>query len=74
MATIVLHVRLLGGEQLDVTFEGPPDVEESRVIDHVIDILSEDTGVLRARRDDRLVVLYGRGVAAMEVVPRGAVV
>jgi len=74
MATIVLRVRLIGGERLDVTFEGPPDIEESRVIDHVVGILSEDAGVLRARHGDRLVVLYGRGVAAMEVAPRGAVV
>jgi len=74
MATIVLRVRLVGGERLDVTFEGPPDIGESRVIDHVVEILSEDTGVIRARHGDRLVVLYGRGVAAMEVAPRGAIV
>lgn len=74
MATIVLRVRLLGGERLDVTFEGPQDVEESRVIDHVVDILAQDTGVLRSRHGGRLMVLYGRGVAAMEVAPRGAVV
>jgi hypothetical protein len=74
MATIVLRVRLLGGERLDVTFEGPPDVEESRLIDHVVDTLAQDTGVLRSRHGDRLVVLYGRGVTAMEVAPRGAVV
>jgi hypothetical protein len=74
MATVVLRVRLLGGERLDVTFEGPNDVEESRVIDHVVDTLAEDAGVVRCRHGDRLVVLYGRGVAAMEVAPRGAIV
>jgi hypothetical protein len=74
MATVVLRVRLLGGERLDVTFEGPNDVDESRVIDHVVDTLAEDAGVVRCRHGDRLVVLYGRGVAAMEVAPRGAVV
>jgi hypothetical protein len=30
--------------------------------------------VLRCKHGDRLVVLYGRGVAAIEVAPRGAVV
>jgi hypothetical protein len=74
MTTVVLRVRLLGGERLDVTFEGPNDVEESRVIDHVVDTLAEDAGVVRCRHGDRLVVLYGRGVAAMEVAPRGAIV
>ncbi len=74
MATIVMRVRLLGGERLDVTFEGPHDVDESRVIDHVVDTLAEDAGVIRCRHGDRLVVLYGRGVAAMEVAPRGAIV
>ena len=74
MATIVLRVRLVGGERLDVTFDGPQNVDESRVIDHVIDTLGEDAGVLRCRHGDRLVVLYGRGVAAIEVAPRGAVV
>jgi hypothetical protein len=29
--------------------------------------------VLRTQHGDRLVVLYGRGVAAIEVAPRGAV-
>jgi hypothetical protein len=74
MATIVLRVHLLGGERLDVTFEGPQDVEESRVIDHVVDTLAQETGVLRSKHGERLVVLYGRGVAAMEVAPRGAVI
>jgi len=30
--------------------------------------------VLRSRHGDRLMVLYGRGVAAVEVAPRGAIV
>jgi hypothetical protein len=74
MATIVLRVRLLGGERLDVTFDGPHDVEESRVIVHVVDTLAEASGVVRCKHGDQLVVLYGRGVAALEVAPRGAVV
>jgi hypothetical protein len=74
MATIVLRVRLVGGERVDVMFDGPQNVDESRVIDHVVDTLAESAGVLRCRHGDRLVVLYGRGVAAIEVAPRGAVV
>jgi hypothetical protein len=31
------------------------------------------SGVLRCRHGERLVVLYARGVAAVEVAPRGAV-
>ena len=41
--------------------------------DHVVTALTEDPGVLRCRHGNRLVVLYARGVAAVEVAPRGAV-
>jgi hypothetical protein len=50
MAEIVLRVRLIGGEHVDVTYK------------------EADTA------DSDVVVLYGRGVAAVEVAPRGAVV
>lgn len=73
MTEIVLRVRLIGGEHLDVTYGeegGTPD----KVVDHVISTLTEDNGVLRCRHGDRLIVLYGRGVATLEVAPRGAVV
>lgn len=43
------------------------------VTEHVTSAVAQDSGVLRARHGDRLVVLYGRGVAAVEVAPRGAV-
>lgn len=72
MAEIVLRVRLIGGEHLDVTYEedgGTPD----EVVDQVISTLAEDNGLLRCRHGGRLIVLYGRGVAALEVAPRGAV-
>jgi hypothetical protein len=42
------------------------------IIEQVIAALAQDSGVLR-KHGDRLVVLYGRGVAAVEVAPRGAV-
>jgi hypothetical protein len=73
MATIVLRVRLTGGDHMDVTYEQPDSVDAAEVIEHVIATLAQDAGVLRSRHGDRLVVLYGRGVAAFEVAPRGAV-
>jgi len=72
MAEIVLRVRLISGEHLDVTYEedgGTPD----EAVDQAISILAEDNGLLRCRHGDRLMVLYGRGVATLEVAPRGAV-
>ena len=74
MATIVLRVRLTGGERMDLTDEEPEFADEGDVIEHVITTLAQDSGVLRSRHGDRLVVLYGRGVAAIEVAPRGAVI
>jgi hypothetical protein len=72
MAEIVLRVRLMSGNQLDVRYEEDA-VDENAVIQRVIDTLAEDSGVLRTRHGDRLMVLYGRGVEAIEVAPRGAV-
>jgi hypothetical protein len=72
MAEIVLRVRLIGGEHLDVTYEedgGSPE----EAADRVISILAEDGSLLRCRHGGRLIVLYGRGVATVEVAPRGAV-
>jgi hypothetical protein len=71
MTEIVLRVRLIGGEHLDVTYDegGSPD----EGVERVTETLAEDSGVLRCRHGDRLIVLYGRGVASFEVAPRGAV-
>jgi hypothetical protein len=72
MAEIVLRVRLLGGEHLDVTYDetgGTPD----ETVQRAISILAEGNGVLHCQHGGRLMVLYGRGVAAVEVAPRGAV-
>ena len=72
MTEIVLRVRLIGGEHLDVTYEedgGTPD----EIVDRVVSVLAEDNGVLRCRHGGRLIVLYGRGIATLEVAPRGAV-
>ena len=73
MAEIVLRVRLVGGDHVDVTYEEPGTADADGVAEHVISALSQNSGVLRARHGDRLVLLFGRGVAAIEVAPRGAV-
>lgn len=73
MAGIVLRVRLIGGDHLDVRYEEPDTADADEVTERVISALAQDSGVLRARHGDRLVVLYGRGVAAVEVAPRGPV-
>jgi hypothetical protein len=73
MATITLRVRLLSGEYTDLSYEDPNQVNETDVLEHVIEALREESGVLRCRHGDRLVVLYSRGVASIEVSPRGAI-
>jgi hypothetical protein len=73
MAAIVLRVRLISGDNLDLTYEEPGAGSEDEVIDHVVATLAEDSGVLRCRHGDRLLVLYARGASAVEVAPRGAV-
>ena len=73
MAGIVLRVRLVGGGSMDVTYDDPAARSEAEVIDHVVTTLSDDAAVLRCRHGDRLLVLYARGVCAVEVAPRGAV-
>jgi hypothetical protein len=71
MTEIVLRVRLIGGEHLDVAYDVDGDPDET--VERVISTLAEDNGVLRCRHGGRLIVLYGRGVATVEVAPRGAV-
>lgn len=72
MTEIVLRVRLVSGEHLDVTYkEGGETPDE--VVDQAISVLADGNGLLRCRHGDRLIVLYGRGVATLEVAPRGAV-
>ncbi|HSK25955.1 MAG TPA: hypothetical protein VK894_03495 [Jiangellales bacterium] len=73
MAEIVLRVRLVAGEQIDVTYEEPGTDDDAEVTEHAIAVLADGSGVLRASHGNRLFVLYGRGVAAVEVGPRGAV-
>jgi hypothetical protein len=73
MATTVLRVRLIGGDRMDIAYGEPDNSDEDQVVENVISTLAQDGGVLRGTHGGRLVVLYGRGVAAVEVAPRGAV-
>jgi hypothetical protein len=73
MAEIVLRVRLIGGDHLDVTYD-EAGAAAGELLEHVISTLAEDGGTLRCRHGDRLIVLYGRGIATLEVAPRGAIV
>ena len=73
MEDIVLRVRLISGDTMDVMYEDRDAGSEAEVIDHIVSTLADDSGVLRCRHGDRLLVLYARGVAAVEVRPRGAV-
>ena len=73
MAEVVLRVRMVAGSLVDVTFSDPGITEPQRLLDHAISVLADDSGVLRCTHGSRLVILYGRGVAGLEVEPRGAV-
>jgi hypothetical protein len=73
MAKIVLRVRLISGDRLDITYEDPDTADPDAVLEHVITTLADSSSALRAVHGDRLLVLYGRGVAAIEATPRGAV-
>jgi hypothetical protein len=73
VAGIVLRVRFVSGDSTDVTYEEPDVSSDAEVIDRVASVLSGGSGVLRCRHGDRLVVLYARGVAAVEIAPRGAI-
>jgi hypothetical protein len=71
MTEIVLRVRLLGGDHLDVVYDEAGAADD--IVEHIISTLSQDGGALRCTHGGRLIVLYGRGVATVEVAPRGAV-
>ena len=71
--TIVLRVRLTSGPQMDVTYVEPDPVDVHELTDRVISTLADPDGILRCKHGERLVVLYARGVAAIEIAPRGAV-
>lgn len=72
MSEIVLRVRLVGGDYLDVTYD-ETGVDGEDIVEHIISTLAQDGGALRCKHGERLIVLYGRGVTTLEVAPRGAV-
>jgi hypothetical protein len=74
MATIVLRVRLIGGEITDLTYEDPDQDDDGALIDQIVEEMRTDSGVLRCRHGDRLVAIFSRGVASIEISPRGAIV
>ena len=73
MTSIVLRVRLMAGDRLDVTYDESETPEAADVVEHAVTALAGPAGMIRAKHGDRVVVIYGRGVAAIEVEPRGAV-
>ncbi|WP_432989240.1 hypothetical protein [Dactylosporangium sp. CA-233914] len=73
MTQIVLRVRLISGDHLDVTYEDVDSSDVDDLAEHAITALANDCGMIRTRHGDRMIVLYGRGVAALEMAPRGAV-
>jgi predicted site-specific integrase-resolvase len=73
MAEIVLRVRLLSGDQTDVSYVDQEEADDEALLDDVVEILSSPHGALRCRHGERTLVLFGRGVASVEVAPRGAV-
>jgi hypothetical protein len=72
MTEIVLRVRLVGGDHLDVIYDEAGAATDD-IVEHIISTLAQDGGALRCKHGGRLIVLYGRGVATVEVAPRGAV-
>lgn len=72
MSEIVLRVCLINGKYLDVTYDGVGSTVDEDV-ERAISALADDNGMLRCKHGNRLIVLYGRGIATLEVAPRGAV-
>ncbi|MEP9381268.1 hypothetical protein [Nocardioides sp. KR10-350] len=73
MADVVIRVRFTSGDHTDVRYGDPDLIDEDQVIEHVVSTLASDSGVLRCRHGDRLLVLFARGVASIELAPRGAI-
>jgi hypothetical protein len=72
MASIVMRVRLMSGDYTDVEYE-EPDVDEDELIERAVATLSGDSRVLRCRQGDRLIMVFSRSVATVELSPRGAI-
>ena len=73
MAEIVLRVRLTSGDHIDVSYADPHLRDDEDLVRQAVATLADDSGALRTRHGDRLLVLFSRGVAAVEVAPLGAI-
>ena len=73
MAKVVLRILLLSGSHLDVVYDEPGTPDAAEVGAHALELLDHEGTVLRAAHGGRVVAVYARGVAAVEVDPRGAV-
>lgn len=72
-SAVELRVRFVSGDFVDVKYESAHAVELTEIMEEVVSTLAQDTGTLSCRHGDRVLVLFGRGVAALEISPRGAV-
>jgi hypothetical protein len=70
---VVLRIRMVSGDQVDVTYEESDAADDSQVIEHLLATLAQDDGALHCTHGGRLMVVFARGVAAVEVAPRGAI-
>jgi hypothetical protein len=73
LTQVVLRVRLIDGDRLDVTVDCPAAQDQDGAVEHAVAALTDPSGVLRCRHANRDVVLFSRGVAALEVAPLGPV-
>lgn len=68
-----MRVRFTCGQLTDVVYADPHGASGEALVHQVIGVLAEDGGSLSCRHGDRLIVLFSRGVASIELAPRGAV-
>ena len=73
MPEVVIRVRFTCGDRTDVVYADPDADTTETVVDRVVAVLFEEAGILRCQHGDRLMVLFSRGIASIEVAPRGAV-
>jgi hypothetical protein len=73
VAKVVLRIMLLSGNHLDVVYDEPGTPDPVEVGEHAVGLLGRDDAVLFAAHGGRTVAVFSRGVAAVEVDPRGAV-
>ena len=73
MSALEMRIRLVSGDLTDVIYEVADVSDQNELLDRAVATLAEDSGALRCRHGDRLLVNFGRGVATIEASPRGAV-